>query len=314
MEGISQDDLSTSHESLGDDNLEDSLPLGEIIKTKDRYGKKKVRERGIISQNSLPDDEMADVIVTELQSWKKTSHRPRRLDKYRLEELAKPKVNHQIMVDRPSVYWTDKIPEDTTLSVTCPIVTPRLEELSRPKRFYSTYYNECRSTPIWPISRASLEAKATPRLKVLAHPKLRSNIWVVDPTKIQVSKAARMAEPRPRTLELAAPKTKTLTSSELFFINKAKQHPPDLTRIYHLAMPKVTSTDYVYDKPPSWIISEETKNAVPTSRILYLAKPRERIDCNEGHDPYCISVAAMKAEPSPRIFELAVPKRVTRKF
>uniref|UniRef100_A0A5F8HCY1 Theg spermatid protein n=1 Tax=Monodelphis domestica TaxID=13616 RepID=A0A5F8HCY1_MONDO len=194
------------------------------------------------------------------------------------------------------------------------VVTPRLEELSRPKRFYSTYYNECRSTPIWPISRASLEAKATSRLKVLAHPKLRSNIWVVDPTKIQVSKAARMAEPRPRTLELAAPKTKSVTSSELFFINKPKQHPPDLTRIYHLAMPKVTSNNYVYDKPPSWIISQETKNAVPTSRILYLAKPRERIDCNEGHDPYCISMAAMKAEPSPRIYELAVPKRVTRKF
>uniref|UniRef100_A0A5F8HHM2 Theg spermatid protein n=1 Tax=Monodelphis domestica TaxID=13616 RepID=A0A5F8HHM2_MONDO len=234
MERISQDDLSTSHESLGDDNLEDSLPLKKIIKTKARYGKKKVREREIMSQNSMAEDEMADVIVTELQSWKKTSHRPRRLDKY-----------------RPSVYWTDKIPEDTTLSVTCPIVTPRLEELSRPKRFYSTYYNECRSTPIWPISRASLEAKATSRLKVLAHPKLRSNIWVVDPTKIQVSKAARMAEPRPRTLELAAPKTKSVTSSELFFINKPKQHPPDLTRIYHLAMPKVTSNNYVYDKPPS---------------------------------------------------------------
>ncbi|KAM9094502.1 sperm microtubule associated protein 2 isoform 2-T2 [Sarcophilus harrisii] len=93
---------------------------------------------------------MPDVIVTELQTWKKSNHhshhgsRQRRICHHRINELAKPKVNHQIVVDRPSVYWTDKIQPDTTLSVTSPIVTPRLEELSRPKRFYSTYYNESR--------------------------------------------------------------------------------------------------------------------------------------------------------------------------
>ncbi|XP_068959073.1 sperm microtubule associated protein 2 [Petaurus breviceps papuanus] len=258
---------------------------------------------------------MPDVIVTELRTWKKShrlhgSGRPR---KCRIDELAKPKINHQTIIDRPSVYWTDKLQPDTTLHVTFPIVTPRLEELSRPKRFYSTYYNECRSTPIWPISRASLEAKASPRLKVLAFPKIRNNIWVVDPSEIQVSKAAQLAQARPRTLELAAPKGKSLSTTEWYIAQKPKQRPPDFDRIYSLAMPKMLATNYAYDKPCSWVISDGTKNAVASKRILYLAKPKERKDFNEGHDPYCISLAAMRAEPSPRIYELATPKRVAKK-
>ncbi|XP_036598065.1 testicular haploid expressed gene protein [Trichosurus vulpecula] len=314
MEGIHPDILSSfsCHGSLVEDGgledipLEDSLPLEDMITS---------TEREIISHPCIQDDEMPDVIVTELRSWKKIRqrHGSGRHRKCRIDELAKPKINHQIIIDRPSVYWTDKIQPDTTLSVTFPIVTPRVEELSRPKRFYSTYYNESRSTPIWPISRASLEAKASPRLKMLAYPKIRNNIWVVDPAEIQVSKAAQLAQVRPRTLELAAPKSKSLSSTEWYMAQKAKQRSPDFDRIYNLAMPKMLATNYAYDKPCSWVISDGTKNAVASKRILYLAKPKERKDCNEGHDPYYISVAAMRAEPSPRIYELATPKRVAKK-
>nr|XP_020864682.1 testicular haploid expressed gene protein isoform X2 [Phascolarctos cinereus] len=295
MKGIDPDNLSNlpCRGSLVEDfPLDDDLPLDDGITA---------TEREIISRPWTEDDEMPDVIVTELRSWKKCHQRcsSGHHRKSRIDELAKPKVNHQIIIDRPSVYWTDKIQPDTTLSVTFPLVTPRLEELSRPKRFYSTYYNESRSTPIWPISRASLEAKASPRLKVLAYPKIRNNIWVIDSSVIQVSKAAQLAQARPRTLELAAPRNKTVSSTELYIAQK---------------MPKMLATNYTYDKPCSWVISDGTKNAMASKRILYLAKPKERKDCNEGHDPYCISVAALRAEPSPRVYELAIPKRVATKI
>ncbi|XP_027713673.1 testicular haploid expressed gene protein [Vombatus ursinus] len=310
MKGIDPDNLSNlpCHGSLVEDfPLDDDLPLEDVITA---------TEREIISRPCTRDDEMPDVIVTELRSWKKCHkrHSSGHHRKCRIDELAKPKVNHQIIIDRPSVYWTDKILPDTTLSVTFPLVTPRLEELSRPKRFYSTYYNESRSTPIWPISRASLEAKASPRLKVLAYPKIRNNIWVIDPSAIRVSKAAQLAQARPQTLELAAPKNKTMSSTGLYIAQKSKQRPPDFDRIYSLAMPKMLATNYAYDKPCSWVISDGTKNAMASKRILYLAKPKEQKDCNEGHDPYCISVAALRAEPSPRIYELAIPKRVAKKI
>ncbi|XP_072457816.1 sperm microtubule associated protein 2 [Notamacropus eugenii] len=314
MDEIDSDGFSNHprHLSLVQDACLEDLPLEDRIPLEDMIN---AAEREIISNPSTQDDEIPDVIVTELRSWKKSHrHGSGRYRKGRINELAKPKINHQIIVDRPSVYWADKIQPNTTLSVTFPIVTPRLEELSRPKRFYSTYYNESRSTPIWPISRASLEAKASPRLKVLAFPKIRNNLWVVEPSEFQVSKTAQLAQVRPRTLELAAPKGKTLLSTELLTEKKTKQRPPDFDRIYSLAMPKMLATNYTYDKPCSWVISDETKNAVASKRILYLAKPKERKDCNEGHDPYCISVAAMRAEPSPRIYELATPKRVAKKI
>ncbi|XP_074061027.1 sperm microtubule associated protein 2 isoform X2 [Macrotis lagotis] len=275
-----------------------------------------LHSREIISHPCVKDD-IPNVIVTELHSWKK-NHRPqhrasRRHSKCRIDELAKPKVNHQLIIDRPSIYWADKLQPNTTLSVTFPIVTPRLEELSRPKRFYSTYYNESRSTPIWPISRASLEAKASPRLKVLAYPKLRSNFWIIDPSEIQVSKAAQLAQPGPRTLELATPRNKSLSFTEIYFTEKARQRYPNLNRIYTLAMPKVLDANYTYNKPCSWEISEGTKNTMASKRTVSLAKPKERKDFHEEHNPYCVSEAALKAEPSPRIYELATPKRVVRK-
>ncbi|XP_012904138.2 testicular haploid expressed gene protein isoform X3 [Mustela putorius furo] len=122
----------------------------------------------------------------------------------RLLELAKPKTNWQVLKDRmgccckgyawvspckrnlqfcvywPSVYWTERFLEDTTLTITVPEVSRRVEELARPKRFYSEYYNNNRITPIWPIPRSSLEHHASSRLRELAAPRIRNNIWSIN--------------------------------------------------------------------------------------------------------------------------------------
>ncbi|XP_019659674.1 testicular haploid expressed gene protein isoform X2 [Ailuropoda melanoleuca] len=119
-------------------------------------------------------------------------------------ELAKPKTNWQVLKDRlgcccegyawvsprrrslefcvywPSVYWTERFLEDTTLTITVPEVSRRVEELARPKRFYSEYYNNNRTTPIWPVPRSSLEYQASSRLRELAAPRVRNNIWSIN--------------------------------------------------------------------------------------------------------------------------------------
>ncbi|XP_070321336.1 sperm microtubule associated protein 2 isoform X3 [Odocoileus virginianus] len=132
-----------------------------------------------------------------------TSVSPERKKRRRLFELAKPKTNWQVLKDRmgcccrghawvsprmrslqfciywPSVYWTERFLEDTTLTITVPEVSRRVEELARPKRFYSKYYNN-RTTSIWPIPRSTLEYRASNRLRELATPKVRNNIWSIN--------------------------------------------------------------------------------------------------------------------------------------
>ncbi|XP_059107807.1 testicular haploid expressed gene protein isoform X3 [Peromyscus eremicus] len=178
----------------------------------------------------------------------------------RLLELAKPKTNWQCLRDRkgccckgyawmsprknnlqfclywPSVYWTERFIEDTTLTITVPAVSHRVEELSRPKRFYLEYYNNNRTTPIWPIPRSTLEYQPSNRLKQLAIPKVRNNIWSINMSEIsQVSRAAQMAVPTPRTLHLAKPRPPATLLEEWDPMPKPKPHVSDYNRLLQLA-------------------------------------------------------------------------------
>lgn len=78
-------------------------------------------------------------------------------------------------------------------------------------------------------------------------------------------------------------------------------------------MPKAQSDKCVPDRDPRWEVLEVTKKAVASSRILSLAKPRVRKDLNEGYDPSHVSPAALVAQASPRLYELATPKTITKK-
>ncbi|XP_059107804.1 testicular haploid expressed gene protein isoform X1 [Peromyscus eremicus] len=256
----------------------------------------------------------------------------------RLLELAKPKTNWQCLRDRkgccckgyawmsprknnlqfclywPSVYWTERFIEDTTLTITVPAVSHRVEELSRPKRFYLEYYNNNRTTPIWPIPRSTLEYQPSNRLKQLAIPKVRNNIWSINMSEIsQVSRAAQMAVPTPRTLHLAKPRPPATLLEEWDPMPKPKPHVSDYNRLLQLATPKAMSEKCVPDRSPQWEVLEATKRAVASSRIISLAQPRIRKDLNEGYNPYYISPASLVAQASPRIYELATPKYITKK-
>uniref|UniRef100_A0A8C4N2L6 Theg spermatid protein n=1 Tax=Equus asinus asinus TaxID=83772 RepID=A0A8C4N2L6_EQUAS len=220
----------------------------------------------------------------------------------------------QVCVYWPSTYWTERFLEDTTLTVTVPVVSRRVEELARPKRFYSEYYNSSRTTPIWPISKATLECQPSSRLRELATPKVRNNIWSLNMSEVsQVSRAAQMAIPSPRILQLAKPRAPATLLGEWDPVLKPKPHVSDYNRLLHLATPKAQSDQCVPDRDPRWEVLEVTKRAVASPRIVSLAKPKVRRDLNEGYDPYRISPASLVAQASPRLYELATPKSITKK-
>nr|XP_038934559.1 testicular haploid expressed gene protein isoform X3 [Rattus norvegicus] len=113
---------------------------------------------------------MSHLSINERTTPTTSSAKCRKKKNHRLLELAKPKFNWQCLKDRtgrcckghvwisprktnlqfclywPSVYWTERFIEDTTLTITVPEVSRRVEELSRPKRFYQEYYNNNRLT------------------------------------------------------------------------------------------------------------------------------------------------------------------------
>ncbi|XP_039103910.1 testicular haploid expressed gene protein isoform X2 [Hyaena hyaena] len=202
--------------------------------------------------------EMRRLSIT--QRLPRASSARRRKRRRRVFELAKPKTDWQVLKDRmgccckgyawvtpcqrnlqfcvywPSVYWTERFLEDTTLTITVPAVTRRVEELARPKRFYSEYFNNNRTTSIWPIPRPTLEYQASNRLRELATPRIRNNIWSINMSEVShVSKAAQMAIPSTRILQLAKPRAPATLLEEWDPMPKPTPHMSDYNRLLHLA-------------------------------------------------------------------------------
>nr|XP_040146754.1 testicular haploid expressed gene protein isoform X2 [Ictidomys tridecemlineatus] len=263
------------------------------------------------SEEDVP--EMSRLTLTE-ETPSVSMARGKRRRQRRLLELAKPKTNWQGPRDRPSVYWTERFLKDTTLAITVPAVSRRVEELARPRRFYLECYNNNRTTPTWPVPRATLEYQSSNRLKELATPKIRNNIWSIQMSEVsRVSRAAQMAVPSSRTLRLAKPRVPATMLEEWDPVPKPKPHVPDYSRLLQLAMPKAQSDKCVPDRDPRWEVLDGTKKAVASPRVVFLAKPKVRKDFNEDYDPYRISPASLVAQASPRLYELATPKSITKK-
>ncbi|XP_065729960.1 LOW QUALITY PROTEIN: sperm microtubule associated protein 2 [Phocoena phocoena] len=298
----------TREESVDAQNPEEALAELERVLEKD-------------AEEGVP--EMSQLSIS--QRTPGTSVGWERRKKRRLFELAKPKTNWQVLKDRmgcccrgyawispsmrnlqfcvywPSVYWTERFLEDTTLTITVPKVSRRVAELARPKRFYSEYYNSNRTTPIWPIPRSTLEHRASSRLRELATPKVRSNIWSIHMSEVsQVSRAARMATPSTRIIQLAKPRAPAALLEEWDPMPKPKPHVSDYNRLLHLAMPKAQSDMCVPDRDPRWEVLEVTKKAVASPRIVSLAKPKVRRDLSEDYNlrPLaCTSLPLPRASP-----------------
>ncbi|KAM5237898.1 sperm microtubule associated protein 2 [Ctenodactylus gundi] len=275
--------------------------------------------RSSVSKNGQPP--LARLSASEKQP-STPMPRGRRLRR-RLMELSKPKTDWQTVRDRsilhfclywPSVYWTERFLEDTTLTVTVPAVSCRVDELARPKRFYLEYYNNNRTSPAWPVPRSTLEHSASSRLKELATPRVRKDMWSIHVSEVsQVSRAARMAVPSPRILQLAKPRAPAPLLEEWDPMPKPKPHVSDYNRLIQLAMPKAQSDKCIPDRSPRWEVLDAAKKAVASERIISLAQPKARKNLNEAYNPYYISPASLMARASPRLYELATPKSITKK-
>ncbi|KAF6097625.1 theg spermatid protein [Phyllostomus discolor] len=171
-----------------------------------------------------------------------------------------------------------------------------------------------RITPMHPIPRSTLDYRSSSRLIELATPRIRNNIWSINMSEVsQVSRAAQVATPSSRILQLAKPRAPATLLDEWDPVPKPKPRVSDYNRLLYLAMPKVQSEKCIPDRNPRWEVLEVTKKAVASPRIISLAKPKVRKDLNEGYDPYYISPASLAARASPRLYELATPKSITKK-
>nr|KAF6402662.1 theg spermatid protein [Rousettus aegyptiacus] len=131
--------------------------------------------------------------------------------------------------------------------------------------------------------------------------------------RLQPPAGAGHPVPSSRILQLAKPRAPATLLAEWDPVPKPKRHVSDYSRLLHLAMPKAQSEKCVPDRNPRWEVLDVTKKAVASPRIISLAKPKERRDANEGHNPYHISPASLTARASPRLQELATPKTITKK-
>ncbi|XP_057566433.1 testicular haploid expressed gene protein isoform X4 [Hippopotamus amphibius kiboko] len=334
------------HQDLGDGDLgledqeEETLP--EVVTGEESVDTQNPEEALLELERVLEKDAEDGVPeMSRLSISQRTPGTPvgrERRKRRRLFQLAKPKTNWQVWKDRtgcccrgyawispntrdlqfcvywPSVYWTERFLEDTTLAVTVPEVSRRVEELARPKRFCSAHHSRNRTTPTWPVPRSTLEYRASRRLRDLATPKVRDNIWSIHMSEVShVSRAAQVATPSPRIIRLAKPRAPATLLEEWDPMPKPKPHVSDYNRLLQLATPKAQSDKCVPDRDPRWEVLEVTKKAVASPRIVSLAKPKVRRDLNEGYDPYHISPASLVARASPRLYALATPKSITKK-
>uniref|UniRef100_A0A2K6F6Y9 Sperm microtubule associated protein 2 n=1 Tax=Propithecus coquereli TaxID=379532 RepID=A0A2K6F6Y9_PROCO len=280
---------------LGADDQEEEIPPEEVAgeEFETQKPEEALFELERVLDKGLEDDvpEMSRLSITQrLPRTSVAKGRKRR----RLSELAKPKANWQVLKDRPSVYWTERFLEDTTLAITVPAVSRRVDELARPRRFYLEYYNNNRTTPTWPIPRPTLEYQASSRLKELATPKMRNNIWSINMSEVsQVSRAAQMAVPSQRILRLSKPRAPATLLEEWDPMPKPRPHVSDYNRLLHLAMPKAQSDKCVPDRDPRWEVLDVTKKAVASPRIISLAQPKVR----KEHLHACMSLPPPRASP-----------------
>ncbi|XP_059551253.1 testicular haploid expressed gene protein [Myotis daubentonii] len=324
--GFEDQEEETPPEEVTEEELTDAQEPGEALLAVNRALEKE--EEGVA--------EMSRLSIT--QRFPSTFMRRGKKKKRRLLELAKPKTNWQTLKNKmgcrckgfvwispcmtnlrfcvywPSVYWTERFLEDTTLSITLPAVSRRVEELARPKKFYTDYCDSNRTTHNMPISQCTFDYQLSNRLRELATPKVRNNIWNIDMSEVsKVSKAAQMAIPSSRIMQLAKPRPPATLLEEWDPVPKPKPHALNYNRLLYLAMPKAQSDQCVPDRDPRWEVLDVTKKAVASARIRVLAKPKVRKELNEGYDPYYISPASLKARASPRLYELATPKSITKK-
>ncbi|XP_037591723.1 testicular haploid expressed gene protein [Cebus imitator] len=327
------------HAELGPEDPEEELPpeegageeLPETLEPKDALSE---LERVLDHDAEEDIPEMSRLSISQKIPGTAVARAKKKRRRWRPSELAEPKRNWQVLKDRkgcrcggyawispcqtslqfclywPSVYWTERFLEDTTLTITVPEVSRRMEELSRPRRFYLEYYNSNRGGEGPGLALDSLRSDGAGPLPVpglLGPRQPHSRLWKAGVeaarergsqcrcctcsdavttvvTVSRVSRAAQMAVPSSRILQLSKPRAPATLLEEWDPMPKPKPRVSDYNRLLHLAMPKAQSDKCVPDRDPRWAVLDVTKRVVASPRIISLARPKVRKGFNEGYD------------------------------
>ncbi|XP_034973128.1 sperm microtubule associated protein 2 [Zootoca vivipara] len=185
----------------------------------------------------------------------------------RISILARPKIIHQTVFCRPSVYWVDKIPKAQPRT-TIPVLTPRQEMLSRSKTVNADFSGD-RPSAVWPVKAAALKVKASSRLLELAQPRPYRSAWEINrPPYPLVSKGALAAVPSQRIIALAVPRTVPASVAKKPH-RKLIHRPAGAAKYDELSKPKI----YTFDKRDPLKVSKAALQYVPSPRIIEISRP-----------------------------------------
>ena len=176
------------------------------------------------------------------------------------------------------------------------------------------YYSCGRSSGIWNTSPGALKCGDRPRTASLAVPKSPHPSYLPGRPTIQtvVPESAKTYQATGRIDSLATPK-KRLDGpfrDPQWEVSKASMQAVPTDRVMDLAKSKKLADGYQPCKSALWKVSTGAKNAVASTRMEELSKPiiRETMDHVQfDPDAFMVSQAAKKYKPTPRIEELAKP-------
>ncbi|ELU07112.1 hypothetical protein CAPTEDRAFT_168481 [Capitella teleta] len=258
----------------------------------------------------------------------------------RLDVLAQPKQAPLFVPHRRSVYWPEKQPPKIG-STTAFAVNPWQDNLAKPKNvhpgwtlshrweFITSHY--CHY-PIWPVSNAAKKAEATPRLQQLAESKsFHPNHNFDRSVFTDISKSAQnarcsgrleaLAQQKPHLVwqgdknvtlhapvgefndtitKVSATATKAGASERLAVLSEHKNPPPK----------------YKPERSVLWPVTHNAKNAVATTRLQQLSRPKSaRLTQYDFDNWYKVNPSALSAHCTNRLATLAepIPRKVRQK-
>ena len=136
-----------------------------------------------------------------------------------------------------------------------------------------------RSSPIWEVRKAAKNAEERPRTNELARPKKAQNQYEPPkPLPTPVSANAKRARASPRIEQLARPKSRKDVEMRdpQWTVSKAAIKAVPRQRVLELARAKQTASEYREPLRPDRPVSRPALKSAPTERIRMLARPVTR--------------------------------------
>ncbi|KAL5013326.1 hypothetical protein ScPMuIL_007596 [Solemya velum] len=234
----------------------------------------------------------------------------------RIDILSRPKrIPVYILEDRRSVYWVDFVPpRPTPNGVTEIVASERVLELARHKTVPDLFHGD-RPSPIWPVRRSTLNATPSSRIDGLSlYKKVHARHRMERSPFTQVNPNAKRTTASPRLKQLATPKVR----SDKFDIRETEwgQYFPVLDtakratatpRVETLSETKAYHPNFKDERPVQWPLTDAALKAIASLRLQQMARPRSRTMIKDDYDPYRVSLGARRARPTPRIEEISLP-------